>query len=309
MNLKISTSYMFDRATESMTTAQGRLSHTQAQLAASKQVLSPSDAPDQAAAIDRLRQEIDHQNGHAATLQTALQRYTAEETGLGSAVQVVTRIRELATQAGNDSLSGDDRKAVAVELKALRDQLVTVGNTRDDSGNYLFSGTRVTTPAFAVDVNGKVVYQGDQTQTRVPAGVERTVLYTRSGTDIYSRVVRTDDQGNKTSVGFFDALDDLIASAQGNDGNGIRRSMGETDQMLANLTLAQAQCGSDQQVVQSQSDVIAQTNLRLKSTLSSIEDLDYTEAVARMNKEMTALQAAMASFGKVAGMSLFDHLN
>ena len=81
MNLKISTSFMFDRATESMTTAQGRLSHTQAQLAASKQVLSPSDAPDQAASIDRLRQEIDRQNGHAATLQTALQRYTADPLG------------------------------------------------------------------------------------------------------------------------------------------------------------------------------------------------------------------------------------
>jgi flagellar hook-associated protein 3 FlgL len=309
MSLKISTSYMFDRATERMSNAQGRLSHTQAQLAESKQVLSPSDAPDQAAAIDRLRQEIDRQKGHAATLQTAFQRYTAEETALGSAVQVLTRIRELATQAGNDSLAGPDREAIAVELKGLRNQLVTVGNTRDDSGNYLFSGTRVTTPAFAVDIDGNVVYQGDQTQTRVPAGVERTVLYTRSGTDIYSRVVRTDDQGQKSSVGFFDALDDLISAAEGNDGPAIRNSLGEAEQMLNNLSLAQAQCGSDQQVVESQSDVIAQTTLRLKSTLSSIEDLDYTEAVARMNKEMTALQAAMSSFGRLAGLSLFDHLN
>ena len=41
-------------------------------------------------------------------------------------------------------------------MKALRDQLLSLGNTRDDSGNYLFSGTRVTTPAFAEDADGKV---------------------------------------------------------------------------------------------------------------------------------------------------------
>ena len=32
------------------------------------------------------------------------------------------------------------------------------------------------------------------------------------------------------------------------------------------------------------------------------------EAVARMNKEMLALQAAMGSFGKIAGLTLFDYI-
>ena len=86
------------------------------------------------------------------------------------------------------------------------------------------------------------------------------------------------------------------------------RGISEADQMLTNVSQALAQCGSEQQVVQSQIDVLDQTKLRLKSTLSDIEDLDYTEAVARVNKEMVALQAAMASFGKIAGLSLFDHI-
>jgi len=47
--VKISTSYLFDRATERMSTIQNQLATTQAQMAASKQILSPSDSPDKAA--------------------------------------------------------------------------------------------------------------------------------------------------------------------------------------------------------------------------------------------------------------------
>jgi flagellar hook-associated protein 3 FlgL len=69
-----------------------------------------------------------------------------------------------------------------------------------------------------------------------------------------------------------------------------------------------AQTGSDQTVVQSQLDVMAETTLRLKSTLSEIEDLDYASAVTRMNKEVMALEAAMGSFAKISGLSLFNYI-
>jgi flagellar hook-associated protein 3 FlgL len=78
--------------------------------------------------------------------------------------------------------------------------------------------------------------------------------------------------------------------------------------MHNSLTLSQAQNGSDQVVVQSQLDVLEENTLRIKSTLSEIEDLDYAEAVSRMNKEMLGLEAAMGSFAKISGLSLFDYI-
>ncbi|PIT74813.1 flagellar hook-associated protein FlgL [Limnohabitans sp. G3-2] len=302
--MKISTSFLFDRATERMTKIQNRLATTQAQMAESKQILSPSDAPDQAAAIQRLKGEVQRQDSHMRTLDVAMRRYTAEETALSASNDVLIRMKELGIQAANDTLSPDDRKSVAVELKALRDQLLSLGNTRDDSGNYLFSGTRVNTPAFAEGLNGDVMYQGDQTQTRIPAGVERTVQFTRAGTDVFSRVVRQD--GN--SVGFFDALDQMIDGVNSAQTGQIQQGIADLTQMHNNLTLSQAQNGSDQVVVQSQLDVLSETALRFKSTLSEIEDLDYAEAVTRMNKEMMALEAAMGSFSKISGLSLFDYI-
>jgi flagellar hook-associated protein 3 FlgL len=302
--MKISTSFLFDRATDRMSKIQNRLATTQAQMAESKQILSPSDAPDQAAAIQRLKGEVQRQDSHMRTLDVAMRRYTAEETALSASNDVLIRMKELGIQAANDTLSPDDRKGVAVELKALRDQLLSLGNTRDDSGNYLFSGTRVNTPAFAEGLTGDVIYQGDQTQTRIPAGVERTVQFTRAGTDVFSRVVRQDGK----SVGFFDAVDQMIDGVNSNQTGKIQQGIADLTQMHNNLTLSQAQNGSDQTVVQSQLDVLSETALRFKSTLSEIEDLDYAEAVTRMNKEMMALEAAMGSFSKISGLSLFDYI-
>ncbi|PIT82046.1 flagellar hook-associated protein FlgL [Limnohabitans sp. 15K] len=302
--MKISTSFLFDRATERMSKIQNRLATTQAQMAESKQILSPSDAPDQAAAIQRLKGEVQRQDSHQRTLDVAMRRYTAEETALSASSDVLIRIKELGIQAANDTLSPDDRKGVAVELKALRDQLLSLGNTRDDSGNYLFSGTRVNTPAFAQGTDGKVSYQGDQTQTRIPAGEERTVQFTRAGTDVFSRVVRQDGK----SVGFFDSLDQMIDGVNGSHTAKIQQGIADLTQMHNNLTLSQAQNGSDQTVVQSQLDMLSETTLRFKSTLSEIEDLDYAEAVTRMNKEQMALEAAMSSFSKISGLSLFDYI-
>jgi flagellar hook-associated protein 3 FlgL len=302
--MKISTSFLFERATERMSTIQNKLATTQAQMAVGKQILSPSAAPDQAAAIQRLKGEVQRQDSHMRTLEVAMRRYTAEETALSASNDILIRMKELGLQAANDTMGPDDRKSIAVEMRALRDQLLSLGNTRDNSGNYLFSGTRVNTPAFAEDANGAVVYQGDQTQTRIPAGVERSVQFTRAGTDVFSRVVR--DNGN--SVGFFNALDQMVAGVENNQTNKIQQGIADLTQMHNSLSLSQAQNGSDQTVVQSQLDVLDETALRLKSTLSEIEDLDYAEAVTRMNKEMMALEAAMGSFAKISGLTLFDYI-
>jgi len=56
--------------------------------------------------------------------------------------------------------------------------------------------------------------------------------------------------------------------------------------------------------------VAAQEDLEidLQSLLSSIRDLDYAEAVSRLNQQFVALQAAQQSLARVGQLSLFDYL-
>jgi flagellar hook-associated protein 3 FlgL len=40
--------------------------------------------------------------------------------------------------------------------------------------------------------------------------------------------------------------------------------------------------------------------------LSSVRDLDFAEAISRLNQQMTGLQAAQAAYTRIGQMSLFD---
>ena len=42
--------------------------------------------------------------------------------------------------------------------------------------------------------------------------------------------------------------------------------------------------------------------------LSELQDVDYAEAVTRMNRQLLALQAAQSSYSRLAQLSLFNYL-
>jgi len=61
-------------------------------------------------------------------------------------------------------------------------------------------------------------------------------------------------------------------------------------------------------VLEAQTGVGEENLLRMKSTLSQMQDVDYTEAITKMNKDMLALQAAQSSFAKISQLNLFDYI-
>ncbi|MEY4471294.1 MAG: Flagellar hook-associated protein 3, partial [Pseudomonadota bacterium] len=78
--MKVSTTYLFDRAVDQMAQGQTRLAKSQAQLASSKQVNAPSDAPDQAATIERFKSMIGRQDSYETALNMVGNRLQAEES-------------------------------------------------------------------------------------------------------------------------------------------------------------------------------------------------------------------------------------
>jgi flagellar hook-associated protein 3 FlgL len=48
--------------------------------------------------------------------------------------------------------------------------------------------------------------------------------------------------------------------------------------------------------------------LQWSQALSSLQDVDYAEAVSRMSQQLAGLQAAQQSYAKVAQLSLFNYL-
>jgi flagellar hook-associated protein 3 FlgL len=46
----------------------------------------------------------------------------------------------------------------------------------------------------------------------------------------------------------------------------------------------------------------------ISGSVSQLRDIDYAEAISRMNQQLTGLQAAQASYAKIAQLSLFNYL-
>jgi len=307
--MKISTTLYFDRATQQMGASQNELSKTQEQLSTGKQIVKPSDAPDKAALVTRLESELARQTGYQDTLKAVNTRLTAEETALKNTSDVMYRIKELTVQAANDTLSSQDRQSITLEINTLREQILSLANSQDSNGNYLFSGSKTAQPAFSKDANGRVSYQGDQARMKVNVGDSRRMNLNMPGSDAYVRVVRDDGKGGKTGVDFFQSLDDLAKAVSSGDVANIQRGIGEIDTLQNGISEGLGQVGADLTVVDMQNNVLDQVVLQLKSTRSDVEDLDYTSAVTKMNKDQLALEAAQSSFAKISQLTLFKYLS
>ena len=307
--MKISTTLFFDRATTQLGDVQGNLAKTQEQLSTGKQIVKPSDEPDKASLVTRLESEMARQTSYQETLKTVNVRLTAEETALTNTSNVLTRIKELAVQAGNDTLGPKDRQTIAIELNSLKEQILSLANSQDTNGNYLFAGSRAGYPAFGKDATGHILYQGDQSRMKVNVGDNRTMNLNMAGSDAFKRVVRDDGKGGKVGVDFFQSLEDLTNAVQNSDMTNIQRGIKEIDGLQQGVSDGLAQIGSDQGVVDMQNSVLDQVVLRLKTTKSDVEDLDYTSAITKMNKDQLALEAAQSSFAKISQLSLFKYMN
>ena len=306
--MQISTSLLFDRASAQMSALQNDLAKSQAQVSTQKQVLTPSDAPDQAAVITRLKSLIGKQESYSKTLDSVQARLNNEATSLSSASDILIRIKELAIQVNNGTNGDIGRTVIATEMKGLRDQLLSLGNSTDATGNYVFSGTKVRTVAFQENAAGTVSYGGDQTEISVAVGEHRTVAINRPGTQAFVSVVRTDSDGVSSGTGFFQALDDLIAGVKAADSTVMQRGLTEVDALHQGMVLAQANSGTDMKVVEQQAATLDDTQLTLTVALSSFEDLDMAKAITQMQKQMLSLEAAQSSFAKISQMSLFAYL-
>ena len=309
MVMKVSTSMFFDNASKQLGSIQSSLAKTQTQLSTGKQINRPSDAPDKSSLITRLQSEMTRQASYQGNLNAVNVRLQAEETALRNTSNVMYRFKELAVQAANDTLSTADRNTLSFEMIQLREQILSMANSQDSNGNYLFAGSRVAQQPFGEDAKGRVVYQGDQSRMLVPVGDNRQMNLNIPGSDVFVRLVRDDDKGNKIGVGFFQALSDMVDAVKSTDRPNIQRGIKELDRMQQGISDASAQLGTDMNVVDSQGGVLDEITLRLKTTLSDVQDLDYTEAITKMNKDQLALESAQSTFAKISKLSLFNYIN
>jgi len=398
--MRIGTYQLQQQALNAMLDQQSRLAKTQQQVSTGQRLVTPSDDPaaaSQALDLERMRETLKQYQKNA---DMARNRLSLEENALTSVEDAVLRLRELAIQGNSGTLTATDRAQIASEARELLRQLVTLANTSDANGEFLFAGYNASTQPFTQAASGTVSYVGDSGSRSLQISGTRQVAAGDSGQDVF-RAIRNGngtfaveaDSGNTgtgvidpgsvtdpsswvadtytltfltaTTYEVRDSSNNLETSGTYSSGgaisfNGIRVSVSGTpaandsftiessanqdlfttalnlatalegvtttsagtaefqnnmNRFLADIDQAQnhlldfrARIGARLSAIDSQKDINDSTTLTLDQSISQLKDLDYAEAISRLNLQLTGLEAAQQSFIRIQGLSLFNFL-
>jgi flagellar hook-associated protein 3 FlgL len=294
--MRISTAQYYKTNTEQLQSRQNKVAEIQAKLGSGKQILHPSENPSKADLISRLESAKERQGVYGKNLDAIQTRLTAEETVLTSMTQIMQRVTELTVQGATDTVAAEDRVVIAAEIKALRDELLNLANTQDINGNYIFSGTAVQAPAFVESSSGVVSYNGDYGRLEINVSDVRSVSINTIGPELFS----SSD---------FATIDDLVTKLIGDDGPGIRAALTTIEVINNKLTTTYGSMAGRVVAIESQREILEDTELRLTELLQREDDLDYATAVTELTRESVALQALQASFAKLSNLTLFNFIN
>jgi len=157
--MRIATAFTYDQSIANLQSRQQQLATSQQQLTSGKRVNYASDDPTSAARAERALASLSRNEADQRTLDASRNVMTVAESALGSATDLLQTARETLVDAGNGSYSDSDRASLAVKLANIRTQLLTVANTSDGGGGFVFGGAGSSTAPF-VDTATGVSFQG-----------------------------------------------------------------------------------------------------------------------------------------------------
>jgi flagellar hook-associated protein 3 FlgL len=278
----------------------------QGQIARARRIDGPADDPvgfaraavlrrEQAAALVTQR-SIDAGNRRLGATDSALE-------GLGNLVQ---RARELALQGASGTQSAADRATIAIEIKELEAQARTLAEASDSDGQRLFGGAIAAGTTYATAPDGSRVWQGGGTAPAVAIGTDSVA----SGLEAPG-VFGVTDAFTDTRDLFASLVALRAALAEPDDAlrqAGMDTAIGDMDAHINRIANARGIIGARLGRLDAEGERLEKTKLATEADLSKLESLDMPEAIARLQRLLTVIEAAQASFVKVSSLSLWDQL-
>ncbi|KNH23292.1 flagellar hook protein FlgL [Pseudomonas syringae] len=154
-------------------------------------VNTAADDPVGAARLLQLGQQasmLDQFSANMTTIKGTLGQTEAVMTSIGNVLQ---RAKELALGAGNAGYTDADRQANASELGQIEEQLLSLMNTKDENGKYIFAGSKGDIVPFSRNTDGSYTYNGDQVTLDLPIGDTQSMATNSTGWEVFQQAINT----------------------------------------------------------------------------------------------------------------------
>jgi flagellar hook-associated protein 3 FlgL len=218
---------------------------------------------------------------------------TATDDALGSATDVLQRVRELMVQASNDPVGEDVRKNMSKEIGTLKEQLGSIANTTFGE-RYLFSGLDSTAAPYE---NGNLS-STDQSRMVWNIGQGQNVKINVTADSAFGM------EADGTSL--FTTLDSIIEGlANGENPNSFLSTF---DKQMDNLLTQRAVVGANHNMLELAANKLDQTNFLTQKIWSEKEGTDLTKAYMELSAHETTLKASLSVGSKIMQITLADFL-
>jgi len=303
--MRIASSQFQASMNRSLQINQGVIAKLTEQMASGNKIQVPSDEPIANVRLSRLRREENIVSQYMDNISAVKIRLSKNETYLNSMVNDMDAARDLFVWASDGANTSADLNSMVNSLSALRDSLFFNGNTLDQEGKYIFSGTATGTPALTMNAaalpGSRYSFTGNNNTQEVVVGngITQPANVTVNGLDVYL---------NK-----LDAAIDLLSQPTASPSNpalkaALKDALDGSDTALGLISSKIAQFGGAQNVMETLANNHSNVSLSNKVAITEIAQLDYGLAATQLSGYNSALQATYQAYSKVSNLSLFNVL-
>ena len=299
--MPISTRVYNDLAMSTLNRITGDIQGIQQRIATGRTILKTSDDPAVGAKVSFTKDQKILLERYNSNIVRAQNRLSQAESAVGIGVNVLQRVYELGIQARNGTNNAGDRKVIAMEVRNLRDQMLSLANSRDTNGQYIFAGYKVDSKPFVADENGDVVHMGDRGVHELQISDNQRISTSLDGADVFIRV-----PGEEAVETVFATLDSMVSSLE--SGEMEDEHIDRVNRALDHFSLQQTKLGSQMNRADLQREVNDKRLLLMDEDISNLEDADIAKLVTELQAKLVSRNAAQQTFIKIAQDNLFNYI-
>lgn len=183
------------------------ISQTQNEISSNESFTTASQSPVAAGEVNTYNQALAQSQQYSTNAGSAQTNLNTEGSTLTQVTNQLQSLRDLALEANSGTLAASDKSGIAAQIQQIQSSLVALANTKNGSGDYIFSGYATQTQPFALTASG-ATYSGDQGSQQVQIAAGQTVATGDNGDAVFNQI--------KTGNGTF-----AVSANAANTGSGL----------------------------------------------------------------------------------------
>jgi len=271
-----------------------RLEKLQNQLSSGKKIIKPSDDPVSTSRLIELKSTLNADKQYSRNIDFLKTELNVADKALQDISSTLTRVKELAVRGANETLSEENRNAIAEEVDQLIDHLIQIGNT-NVSGRYIFGGYKTSEAPLEKSGNA-VLYKGDGNLRSVEVSNNVLINASPTGKSLF------------VDSGMFDTLVLLRDALLGGNISQITETIDKIDAISDRVSSELSGLGARLSRVELTSDLLSEKYTKYADLLSKQEDIEIEEVVLKLYAQRNVYQASLISASRALQPSLINYL-